>query len=138
MLPPKLTEADLIAARWVDKFDWMRYEPGLVPDDAGRPITFTVAYPAFHTAELAAEFSEVTDGAPYCDSTRMCRCPSRSPHDSEYRARVRKLITERARCSRTRHLVACGAECGEATAVRRGAPRGARARARRHASSSPL
>ena len=78
MLPPKLTEAefrDSIAARWVDKFDWMRYEPGLVPDDAGRPITFTVAYLRFHTAELAAEFSEATDGAPYRDSTGgMCRC----------------------------------------------------------------
>ena len=77
MLPPKLTEAEFFKSieDYTDDIDWSAWEPGYVPEEKGRPITFSVCYLHFMSAESAAEFSEKLDGSPYRDSTGgMCRC----------------------------------------------------------------
>ena len=132
MLPPKLTEAEFFKSieDYTDDIDWSAWEPGYVPEEKGRPITFSVCYLHFMSAESAAEFSEKLDGSPYRDSTGgMCRCLVELAVNQRIPRSVQKGCTRADREGRRLPQVCRVARRGAAAArVCRGAARDAGAR----------
>eukprot|EP00966_Prymnesium_polylepis_P254907 5889971-Prymnesium_polylepis.1 len=76
VLPPELTEDEYRGSieKWLPQVDWLRFEPGEVPEFK-QAITLATAYLRFTSTDAALQFSKEMDGAAYRDCAgRLTRC----------------------------------------------------------------